>query len=80
MEEKSTKMATKIPTDSEFWSNKITWYVVKHRMSYKRFAELCGCHEQSLYAIVGEKTKKVSPKMLGKLLQVLDTEEPPCYN
>ena len=39
-------MATKVPTDSEFWSNKITWYVVKHRMSYKRFAELCGCHEQ----------------------------------
>ena len=73
-------MATKIPTDSEFWSNKITWDVVEHRVSYKRVAELCGGHEESWYAIVGEKTKKVTPKMLGKLLQVLDTEEPPCYN
>ncbi len=73
-------MDTKIPKDSEFWGNKITWYVIKHKISYRQFALMCGCHEQSVYALVGGKTKKVNPQMLGKLLQVLDTEEPPCYN
>ena len=39
-------MATKIPTDTEFWANKITWYVLKHKTSYLQFAMLCGARKK----------------------------------
>ena len=73
-------MATKIPMDTDFWSNKITWYVLKHKISYNKFTILCGISHQELYNIINLRTQKVTTKTLGKLLEVLDTEEPPCYN
>ena len=70
----------KVTRNAEFWADKIVFYCLKHKMTYHEFHLKCGISQTAFYEILTGETKNISPKTLGKLLSVLDTEEPPCYN
>lgn len=64
-----------IDVSTKYWSDRITDYCIKHRMSYKAFSKLCEVHNNTIVNIVNQKSKKVNTTTIAMLLKTLDNTQ-----